>query len=111
MDIQPVFSEYKAVAYMSQYFSKSEDQYLQAMKRAAKEAFKNNMYHHETMYTNAKAYLSNRKGFVQETVYHILPELKLRKNFPVVYFVNTNIPEERIPALPSEKNLANYHTK
>ena len=27
MDIQPVFNEYKTVAYMCQYFSKTEDQY------------------------------------------------------------------------------------
>ena len=38
-------------------------------------------------------------------MYHILPELKLRRIFPAVYFVNTNPPEERIQALLSEKEL------
>ena len=38
MDIQPVFNEYKAVAYMCQYFSKTEDQCSQVIKQAAKEA-------------------------------------------------------------------------
>ena len=59
MDIQPVFNEYKAVTYMCQYFSKTEDQCSQAMKQATKEAFENNMHHHHTTKTIAKAYLSS----------------------------------------------------
>ena len=39
---------------MCQYFSKTEGQYSQATKRAAKEAFENNMHHHDTMKTIAK---------------------------------------------------------
>ena len=59
MDIQHVFNEYNAVTYMRQYFSKTEYRYTQAMKQAAKEAFEKNMHHHDTIKTNAKAYLSN----------------------------------------------------
>ena len=44
MDIQAVFNEHKAVTYMFQYFSKTEDQCSQAMKQAAKEAFENNIH-------------------------------------------------------------------
>ena len=76
------------------------------MKQAAKEAFENNMHHHDTMKTIAKAYLSNRECSVQEAVYHILPELKLRRIFPAVYFVNINPPEERVKVLFSEKELS-----
>ena len=79
MEIQPVFNEYKTVTYMCQYLSKSEDQYSQAMKQAAKEAFENNMHHCDTMETIAKTYLCNQECSVQEAVYHILPELKLRR--------------------------------
>ena len=43
MDIQPVFNEYKAVAYMCFDFSKTEDQCSQAMKEAVREAFENNL--------------------------------------------------------------------
>ena len=43
MDIQPVINEYKAVTYICQYFSEMEDQCSQAMKKAAKEAFDNNI--------------------------------------------------------------------
>ena len=75
------------------------------MKQAAKEAL-NNMHHHDTMKTIAKAYLSNQECSVQEAVYHILPELKLRRIFPAVYYVNTNPPEERVQVLLSEKELS-----
>ena len=68
IDIQPVFNDYKAVWYMCQYFSKTEDQCSQAIKQAAKEAFENNMHRHDTMKTIAKAYLSKSEHSVQETV-------------------------------------------
>ena len=106
MDIQLVFNEYKALAYMYQYFSKTEDLCSKAMKQAAKESFDNNMHHdHDSMKTIAKAYLSSRECSVQEEVYHILPELKLRRIFPAVYFLDTNPPEERVQALLSEKEF------
>ena len=91
---------------MCQYFSKTEDRCSQAMKQVAKEAFENNLHHHGTMKTIAKVYLSNREEDVQEAVYHILPELKLRRIFPAVYFVNTNLPEETVKVLFSEKELS-----
>ena len=76
------------------------------MKQAPKEAFENNMHHHSTMEIIAKAYLSNRECSVQQAVYHILPELKLRRIFPALYFVNTNPLEERVQVLLSEKELS-----
>ena len=91
---------------MCQYFSKTEDQCSQAMKQAAKEAFENNMHHHDTMKTIVRAYLSNREFSFQEVVYHILPELKLRRIFLAVYFVSTNLPEERVQVLLPEKELS-----
>ena len=57
-------------------------------------------WHHEAI---AKAYLSSRECSVQEAVYHILSELKLRRIFPAVYFVNKILPEERVQVLLSEK--------
>ena len=47
-----------------------------------------------------------RECSVQEAVYHILPELKLSTIFPTVYFVNTNLPEERVQVLLPEKELS-----
>ena len=54
---------------MCQYFSKTEDQFSQTMKQAAKEALENNIHHHDTMKTIAKAYLSSRECSVEEVVY------------------------------------------
>ena len=76
------------------------------MKQAAKEAFENNMHHQDTMKTIAKAYLSNRQCSVQEAVYHILPELKLRRIVPAVCSVNANPPEETVNVLLSKKELS-----
>ena len=94
------------MTFMCQCFSKTEDQCLQALKQAAKEAYENNMHHHDTMKTITKAYLNSRQCSVQEAVYHILPELKLRRIFAAVYFVNTNLPEEKVQVLLSEKELS-----
>ena len=99
------FNKYKAVIYMCQYFSKTEDLCSQTMKQAAKEAFENNIHYHDTIKTIVRAYLSNRKCSVQEAVYHMLSELKLRRIFPPVYLVNTILPEERVQVLFSEKEL------
>ena len=38
------------------------------MKQDAKEAYENNMHHHDTMKTIAKAYLNSRECFVQKAV-------------------------------------------
>ena len=97
---------FKTVTYMCQYSSKPEDQSLQAMKKAAKEVLEKNMHHHEFMKKIAKAYLSNQECSVQEEVYHISLELKLRRISPAVYFVNTNIPEEKVQELLSKKELS-----
>ena len=52
------------------------------------------MHHHDTKKNTAKSYLRNQKCSVQEAVYHILPELKLKRIFPAVYFVNKNPQED-----------------
>ena len=95
-----------AVTHMCHYFLKTEDQCSQAMKQAAKETFEKNLHHHNTMKAIAKAYLSNHEWSFQQAVYHILTELKLRRIFRAAYFVNTNLPEERLQEeilLPEEK--------
>ena len=86
--------------FMSQYFSKTKDKCLEAMKQVAKETLKNNVHHHDTKKTNIKGYSCNGESSVQEAVYHILPELKLRRIFPSVYFVNI---KQRVQVLLSKK--------
>ena len=53
----------------------------------------------------AKACLNNRECSAQETVYHVFPELKLKRIFANFHFVNTNLPEERVQVPFSEKEL------
>ena len=93
---------------MCQYFSKTEDQCSQIIKQTAKEAFENNMHDHGTIRTIAKVYLSNRESSVQDSVYHILSDLKLSRIFPAVYFNNINLLEERVQVLLPKRNLVNY---
>ena len=47
------------------------------MEQVATKDFDNNMYYHDTLKTNAKAYLSHLESSVQKAFYLILPELKL----------------------------------
>ena len=49
------------------------------MKQAAKEAFKSNMHHHETIKAIAKAYLCNCESSVQEPFY-IFARIKAQEN-------------------------------
>ena len=54
---------------------------------------------------NAKENVNESETEYASVEDHIFPELKLRKIFPTVYFVNTNLPEERVKVLLSEKEL------
>ena len=105
LDIQPVFNHYKAVAYMCAYFSKSEDESSEAINQAAREAFKMNLDHYEQMKAVARAYITKRECSVQEAVYHVMPELWLRKTFPCVIFANSNLPENRFKICRSEEEI------
>ena len=80
---------------MCAYFSKAEDETSEAMKQAAKEAPNARKTEFETMKAIAKAYSTKTECSVQEALYHILPELWLRKIFPKVIFLNSNMPEKR----------------
>ena len=75
------------------------------MKQAGREAFGTKLDQFNTMKNILKAYTSNRECSVQEAVYHILPELHLRRVFPVVQFVNTNLPEESSKILQTEEQF------
>lgn len=64
--------------------------------------FQNNKGGYQSMKTT-KFYLNERELFVQEAVYQIFPELKLRRVFQAVHFVNTNFLGERV-----KKDLKSY---
>ena len=105
IDIQPVFNHYKAVTYMCAYFSKSEDETSEAMKQAAKEAVTTNKSKFEQMKAIAREYATKRECSVQEAVYHIMPELWLRKTSPRVMFANSNLPENRYKLFRTQEEI------
>ena len=105
IDIQPVINHYKAVAYMCAYFSKSEDESSEAMNQAAKEASTLNLNAFEQMKSISKAYSTKRECSVQEAVYHVMPELWLRKTFSGGIFANSNLPEHQYRVCRSEAEL------
>ena len=104
IDIQPVFNYYKAVTYMCSYFSKCETESSVAMKNAAKES--ENLSYQDRMKKLAIAFLTNRQCSLQEAVYQLMPELWLRKTFPVVTFANSNLPEKRYKICKSKDELS-----
>ena len=105
IDIQSVINPHKAVTYMCAYFSKSEDESSEAMKQAAKEAKELDKSSYEQMKSIARAYITKRECSVQEAVYHVMPELWLRKSYPCVNFINTNMPEKRFRVCRTEEEL------
>ena len=68
MDLHPVFSEHKAIAYMCGYLSKSEEWWSCAMKQALKVFIENKENSYEQMKAIAQAYASHRECSVQEAV-------------------------------------------
>ena len=65
------------------------------MKQAAREALAGNKSDCEKMKAIARAYATKRECSVQEAVYLVMPELLLRKIFPAVIFLNSNMLEKR----------------
>ena len=61
--------------------------------RHVKEIIEKNLDNYQQMKTIARAYATKRECSVQEAVCHAMPELWLRKAFPVVIYANSNIPE------------------
>ena len=105
IDLQPVFNHYKAVQYMCSYFSKTETSSSNAMKEALAQCKELDKDKFETMRKIAQAYSDNRECSVQEAVYQLMPELWLRKGYPQVMFVNTNLPDNRFHMFKPEEEL------
>lgn len=106
IDIQPVFNQYKAITYMCSYLSKQEDACSHAMTQAMKEATEDNLNMHQKLRNVARVYANNRECSVQEAVYHIMPQLWLRKIFPAVLNVISCIPDKRIKVMLTRKEIA-----
>ena len=100
-----MFNYYKAITYMCSYLSKEEDEFSQAMKQAFKETLESGASYYEQMKSVAHAYSSKRECTLQEAVYHIMSELWLRKVFPTVVNINSNLPEKRVKMILNKNEL------
>ena len=69
IDLQPVYNYYKAVSYMTAYFSKSENSISEAMKQAIKEIKLQNLSTRVAMKRLAYSFICFKQMSVQEDVY------------------------------------------
>ena len=60
---------------MASNFSKSESQFCEVLKQAAKEIKEQYLKAKDTMYKLTYSFISSRQVAVQEAVYHCLPEV------------------------------------
>ena len=90
---------------MCAYFSKDENEKSEAMKEAVKDAINGKKSDFERIKAIARVHTTKREGSVQEAVYLVMPVLWLRKTFPKVLFLNSNIPEKRYRILRNKKKF------
>ena len=88
------------------HLSKQENECSKAMKQAFKEPIEKGARSHEHIKSVAHAYALKRECSLQEAVYQIMPELWLRKIFPGVLYVNSNIPEKGVRMMLSKIETA-----
>ena len=103
--MQPVHNYFKALTYMTTYFSKHESEVSESLKQAAKERKNQHLNVRDAMNKIAYSFISSRQLSVQETVYNVLPELWLRKCSPGISFINTNLHNNRIRMINSKEEL------
>ena len=60
LDIQSVFNQYKAVAYMFGYLLRCEDECFQAMIQAKKKAFEHHLDNYKPVKSEAHTYVNKR---------------------------------------------------
>ena len=95
IDVQPpVFNNYKVVAYMCAYLSKSENECTVAMKQAVRDASEKELNNYEQTKFVANAYISKRECTIQQCVYLVSPGQWLRKTLSDVIFASSNTPEK-----------------
>ena len=76
---------------MCSYLIKGEDQCSKAMKQVFEKAIKSRASYFEEMKSVAFSYASRQECSLEEAIYHIIPELWLRKIYPGVANGNSNI--------------------
>ena len=82
--------------------SKKDNECSQAIRKSVREAVENSLDNHQQMKSVAHAYSSKRECSVQESAYHVMSELWLRKIYPGVIHANTNLPKKRMKMILRE---------
>ena len=98
------------MVYMFQCFSKTEDEFSQAMNQAAKETFENNMLHHDTIKIIVKAYSINQQCSMQESFFHIFSGLKLKRIFAVFVLLTQIFQRKEFLYYFLRENFGKYQT-
>lgn len=86
VDTRARFNHCKAITYIFAYFSKAEDETFEVMKKTAKEWRVSGKTDFEKMKAVARAYSTKRECSIQDTVHVVIPELRLTKTFPKLFF-------------------------
>lgn len=91
---------------MCPYLSKSEDESSQAMSEAMKDAFEKQLDIYEQMKSVAYNYTNKRECSLQRV--HLSPFRwsVVKKTFPDVVFVNSNLPEKRYRTCLCEEEIS-----
>ena len=92
--------------YMCAYLRKSENICSQAMKHAFWESIKKKQGNYEQMCAAVNVYGSNQERYVEEAVHHYSLKLWLRKIFPGVIHVNTNLAGKRLKMFQSQEETS-----
>ena len=90
------------------YLSKSEIECSVTTKQAVHDAFEKELDNYEQMKSVVNACINTRERSIQECIYHILPGQWLKKTFPGVIFVNSNVPEKRFRVALLKMKFLNY---
>ena len=106
IDLQPINTYYKAVAYMAAYFSKSVQETSEVLRQAKGEIQSQKLKIKEVMYKLVYVFVNARVVSDQEVPYFCFPELWLRKLSPTVLYLNTNTPPKKLRILKSEKEIS-----
>lgn len=103
--MQPVLNYYKALTHTTAYFSKSESELSESLKKAAREIINQNLNVQEAMKKIAYSLISTCQLYVQGVVYNVLLELWLWKYLPGVSFISTNLPQNKIGMIAPKEEL------
>lgn len=105
LDIESILNEYRSVIYICVNISEK----VKIIVQKPWKAFGNNLHdHHDAKKTIAKAYWSISECFVQETAYHIFPELKLLRIKLLCILLTPTFQRKEFKYYFIKENLRNY---